>query len=1236
MRLGYNSPLPLPESKNFAQIRQLMSERIVFLDGAMGTMIQKYKLDEAAFRGSVFATHNFDLKGNSDVLNLTQPQIIGEIHRQYLEAGSDIIETNTFSGNKVSQSDYNLESKVYELNFAGAKLARQVVDDFMKKNPGRQCFVAGSMGPTTRTASMSPKVEDPAYRNVTFDELADAYYEQGKALIEGGVDILFPETVFDTLNCKAAIYALEKLFKNLGVKYPVMLSVTVSDASGRTLTGQTMEAFWYSVRHIAPLSVGLNCALGAKSLRPFMKELCEISEVGTSCYPNAGLPNPLRSTGYDEDPKDTAAALVEFADLGLVNIVGGCCGTTPEHIRAVVDAVKDKAPRKIPESKPVTKLAGLESLQIQSTGTRPFIMVGERTNVMGSPQFSKLIKAEDYGKALQVARQQIENGANVIDICFDEAMLDGPKCMVKFLNLAAGDPDISSVPFMIDSSSWPVLAAGMKCVQGKFIVNSISLKEGEAKFIEQATQIRSMGAAAVVMAFDEKGQAVTHQEKVDICVRAYKILTERVGFDPCDIIFDPNVLTVATGMDEHRKYGRDFLTAITEIKKRCPGVLISGGVSNLSFSFRGNNKVREAMHSVFLYHGIRAGLDMAIVNAGMLEVYENIDKALLKLIEDVIFDKHDDATENLIRFAEQIKSENTGPAPEKKELDWRGLSLEKRIEYAMVKGDPSFIEADTLEALNSYPRPLDVIEGPLMAGMNVVGELFGAGKMFLPQVVKSARVMKQAVAVLSPMMEKEKASAQYKGAKPSNGKIIMATVKGDVHDIGKNIVNVVLGCNGYEVIDLGVMVNGDKIIETALAEKADIIGMSGLITPSLDEMVKNVQELERRNLKIPVLVGGATTSQLHTAVKISPHYSGLTCQVGDASLVVKVCNQILNKETRETFVNSTKEKQKGMQAQYEKKIDLLPLIEARKNKVKLNWQTETIYKPGNLLLNKFEFSLDEVVPFVDWSPFFWAWELKGKYPAIFEHPKYGEQARELHADALKEIELLSQKADVKCRGLFQFFAAQSEDEDIHLETPGFKNGSEKFCFLRQQMKKKAGENNFCLADFVASRESGKTDHFGMFVATAGQRIDELAEELKAKGDDYRSILLKIIGDRLAEATTELLHKKARELCGFGKNEDLTNQQLIDECYQGVRPAPGYPACPDHSEKDKIWRLLDVEKNLDARLTENKMIIPASSVCGYYFNSPHAKYFYVDQLGDDQLRDYADRKEMTESEVKKWL
>lgn len=1221
-----------PETEKYQLLRQLLSERILILDGAMGTMIQRHRLEETDFRGERFKNHPRDLKGDNDLLNLTRPEVIANIHRKYLESGADIIETNTFNSTRVSQSDYGLEDIVYELNKSGAQIARGVADEFMAQNPGRHCFVAGSLGPTNKTLSISPDVNNPSFRAVTFQEMVDSYYEQVSGLVDGGVDILLPETVFDTLNLKAAIFAIEKFFDERNARMPVMLSVTITDASGRTLSGQTVEAFWYSVMHAKPLSVGINCALGAKEMRPYIEELSKIAECYISCYPNAGLPNPLSDTGYDETPSVTSSFLEEFAQSGFINIVGGCCGTTPEHIRAIAQGVRSIAPRRIPKRPPATRLSGLEPLKIEGD---TFIMVGERTNVTGSPQFAKLIKANDFDGALAVARQQVENGANIIDVNFDEALLDGEGCMTRFLNLISSEPDIARVPIMIDSSKWSVIEAGLRCVQGKCVVNSISLKEGEEKFLHQARLAMRYGAAVVVMAFDEQGQAANKADKVRICQRAYKLLTEKVGMDPTDIIFDPNILTVATGIEEHNNYAVDFIEAVREIKATCPGVRTSGGVSNISFSFRGNNVVREAMHSAFLYHAIKAGLDMGIVNAGMLAVYEDIDKELLELVEDVLLNRRPDATERLIEYAEKVKG--TGKTKLKDESIWRNGTVGERLSYALINGITDYIEQDTEEARQQYERPLDVIEGPLMDGMKIVGDLFGAGKMFLPQVVKSARVMKRAVAYLQPFMEAEKAKAQNAR---SQGKFVIATVKGDVHDIGKNIVSVVLACNNYEVIDLGVMVPCEKILNTAREVNADIIGMSGLITPSLDEMVYNASEMERQGFKIPLLIGGATTSKAHTAIKIAPQYSGVVEHVQDASLVVGVCNNILNPEKVDAYTVELRAKQESQRQKYTGRSErnFVSIEEARAKGFKTDWKNIRIDVPENLGLQILDdIPLEEIVPFIDWSPLFWAWELKGVYPKIFEHKDYGIQARELYKDAQRLMKEIVVNKRFRARAVLGFWPANSVGDDIEIYTDeSRKEVLGTFHFLRQQKEKDGDGIYYCLADFVAPKNSGRRDYIGGFALTAGYEVEDFANTFRAKGDDYSAIMVKALGDRFAEALAEMMHKKARIIWGYGKDENLSYEDLIREKYRGIRPAPGYPACPDHTEKSLLWKLLEVEKNIGISLTENFAMNPPSSVSGWYFAHPESRYFHVGQIARDQVEDYARRKNMAVEIVERWL
>lgn len=1212
------------------KLEELLNERIVYLDGAMGTMIQQYKLDEADFRGELFKDHSIDLKGNNDLLVLTRPEIIKEIHKKYLLAGSDIIETNTFSGTTVAQADYKLEDQVYKINFEAAKIAKAACEEMMQEDSSRVCFVAGAIGPTNKALSLSPDVENPGYRSATFDEIEQAYFEQSVALIEGGVDILLPETTFDTLNLKAAIVAINRAKEKTGkTDLPVMISITITDNSGRTLSGQTVEACLNSIRHADAVSIGINCALGAIEMRPFMAELSRLCPTRVSCYPNAGLPNPLAETGYDETPDITGGYMKQFAEEGLLNLVGGCCGTTPEHIAEIVRQTKDISPRTIPNLEEKTFLSGLEPLNIDQENDRRFFMVGERTNVTGSPKFARLIKEENYEEALDVARQQVENGANIIDINFDEGMLDSVACMTKFLNLAMSEPDISRVPIMIDSSKWEVLEAGLKCVQGKCVVNSISLKDGEELFKERAKKIKFYGAAAVVMAFDEKGQAATMEDKVNISQRAYKILVEEVGFNPRDIIFDPNILTIATGLEEHNDYGINFIEAVRKIKETCPGALTSGGVSNLSFSFRGNNTVREAIHSAFLYHAIKAGLDMGIVNAGMLEVYEEIKPDLLEKVEDVLFNKHPEATDNLIDFAEQFKGQKKKSAVADKE--WRSKELGERITYSLVKGITEFIEEDTEEARQNFEKPLNVIEGPLMDGMKVVGELFGAGKMFLPQVVKSARVMKKSVAYLQPYMEKEK----EENASSERGTFVIATVKGDVHDIGKNIVSVVLSCNGFKVIDLGVMVSCEDIIKSIEEHNADIVGLSGLITPSLDEMIFNVTEFDNRGIDIPVLVGGATTSKIHTAVKIAPHYPQVVNHVGDASLVVEVCNNLINPELKASFQENLKKKQDEARENFNagKNTNFTSLEDARKQKPQIEWNATKLWEPEQIGIQHIEkISLDEIIPYIDWSPFFWTWELKGTYPQILDHEKYGAQAKEIYQEAQEILNELKNNDYIYAKAVYGIWPANSFEDDIKLYQN--KDRSEEittFNFLRQQTSR--NEFSRSLSDYVAPQ--GFDDFMGAFVVTMGTEIDQLAEKAKKENDDYKSILYKAIADRLAEATAELLHLKVRKDWGE-EDERLSLEDLIKEKYKGIRPAPGYPSCPDHTEKDKIWKLLDVENKIGVSLTENYAMNPPPSVSGYYINGSNSKYFNLGKIDRDQIEDYAKRKDVSIDYVKKWL
>ena len=1201
------------------------------MDGAMGTMIQRHKLEEKDFRGERYAQHPSDLKGNNDLLSITRPDIIGGIHRAYLEAGAGIIETNTFNATSISQADYGLESSVRDINLAAARLARQVTDDFLKANPGKVAWVAGAVGPTNRTASMSPDVNRPEYRAVTFTQLAQAYGEQVRALIEGGVDVLLPETTFDTLNLKAALWAMEEVFDELGYRLPVMISVTITDASGRTLSGQTTEAFWHSIRHARPFSVGINCALGPKEMRPYMATLSRIADCFVSCYPNAGLPNAFG--GYDETPEQMAEVLGEFAQAGFLNMVGGCCGSTPEHIAAIGEAVAKARPRAVVARSRETVLAGLEPYTIGTGGS--FTAIGERTNVTGSPKFSALIKEEKFEEAVAVARQQVEAGANLIDLNFDEALLDGEASMTRFLNLIGSEPEISRVPFIIDSSKWSVLEAGLQCVQGKVVVNSISLKEGEKVFLEQAKKVRRYGAAVIVMAFDEEGQAAEAKRKVAICRRAYQLLTEKAGLAPEDIIFDVNILTVATGIEEHNNYAVEFIEAVREIKKTLPGCKTSGGLSNISFSFRGNNPVREAMHSCFLYHAIQAGLDMAIVNAGQLAVYEEIPADLKERVEDVLLNRRPDATERMLEFAETVKS--GGKAVVKDEV-WRSGTVDERLLHALLKGITDHIDVDTEEARQKYGRPLLVIEGPLMGGMRHVGDLFGAGKMFLPQVVKSARVMKKAVAYLTPFMEKEKEAAgdKSKGA----GKILMATVKGDVHDIGKNIVGVVLACNGYEVIDLGVMVPCEKILAEAKTHGVDVIGLSGLITPSLDEMVTVAQEMKREKFQIPLLIGGATTSAAHTAVKIAPAYHGSVVHVIDASRVVGVAQKLLSPENRETYLTQVRADQEKARKDYETRRaaqKLLSIAEARKRGTKLDW-TRDPEKPEFLGVKVFEdYPLGELAEYIDWSPFFHAWELRGRFPKILEDPVVGVESKKLFADAQILLQKIVRDRKIRARGVIAFFPANSEGDDILLyEDDSRKKVRAKVHGLRQQMARSDGQPNRCLSDFVAPVSSGKKDYLGAFAVTAGHGVEDWAKDLEKGNDDYQAILLKALADRCAEAFAERMHEMARQAWGFGKREGLSKEDLIDEKYRGIRPAAGYPACPDHTEKRGLMALLGAEKSVGIQLTENCAMTPASSVSGLYFGHPEARYFAVGPLGKDQVEDYATRKGMAVSEVERWL
>ena len=1216
-------------------LRDILKQRILILDGAMGTMIQQEKLVEEDFRGDVFKNHECELKGNNDLLSITRPDVIKNIHKSYFEAGSDLVETNTFSATSIAMADYHMQDIVHDLNVASAKLAREAADEMMQADPTRPRFVAGAIGPTNRTASLSPDVNDPSLRNVNFDELVETYYNQILGLVEGGVDILMPETTFDTLNLKAAIFAIENYFDVSKTRLPVILSITITDASGRTLSGQTTEACWNSIAHAKPLGVGLNCALGADAMRPYLQALSKNADCFVHCYPNAGLPNPLAPTGYDEKPEDTASSLFTFADEGLLNMAGGCCGTTPDHIHAISEKVSQAAPRNPAEIEPAMRLSGLENFTLKGE-SKSLIMVGERTNVTGSPRFRKLIEAEDYEAGLKIAKQQVENGANILDVNFDAALLDGEACMTKFLNLVVSEPDISRVPIMIDSSKWSVIEAGLKVIQGKCIINSISLKEGEELFKEHANLAMRYGAAVVVMAFDEKGQAATLDDKVRICERAYKILVDEVGFPAHDIIFDPNVLTLATGMEEHNAYGIDFIEAVREIKNRCPHARTSGGISNVSFSFRGNNLVREAMHACFLYHACQAGLDMGIVNAGMLTVYDEIEPTLKEKVEAVVLNKSSSAGEDLLEYAEKIKDQNEGRKSEGPDLSWREKPVQERLSYALVKGIGDYAEEDAEEARKLLGRPLEVIEGPLMDGMKVVGDLFGSGKMFLPQVVKSARVMKKAVAYLEPFMEAEKSE----GASSKRGTMVIATVKGDVHDIGKNIVGVVLACNNWEVIDLGVMVSCDKILEAVQKHNADILGLSGLITPSLDEMIHNAQEMKKAGLKIPLLIGGATTGKDHTAIKIAPHYDQAVVQVPDASLVVNVCNDLTQSDKKESFVKELLEKQENIRIKHQQKGErkLVSLTESRTKGVDIDWKNLEIDEPfpEKLGVHNFRADLKEVLEYFDWSPFFWSWELKGKYPEILKRERVGEEAQKLFDHAQELLELIINDNAFTCDAVVGLWPANSVLDDVYLyEDLDKTNKIGTFHFLRRQQSI-PNQPHYCLADFVAPLDSGKTDFLGAFAVCAGEGVEQLAEKYEKDNDDYSAIMVKALGDRFAEAMAELTHKKVREWWKFGMSENLDNKSLIDEKYQGIRPACGYPSQPDHTEKDTIWELLSVKEKIGLELTESRAMNPGCSVSGLYFSNPNARYFNVGSLGRDQVEDYAGRKEWSVDQAIKWL
>jgi 5-methyltetrahydrofolate--homocysteine methyltransferase len=1221
-----NAPSTPPE--------KALAERILILDGAMGTMIQAHGLQEEDFRGERFRDSAHDLKGNNDLLSLTRPDIILDIHREYLAAGADIIETNTFNSTSISQADYGLEDIVRELNREAALLARQAADEFTSQTPGKPRFVAGVIGPTNRTASMSPDVNDPGFRNVGFDELVTDYCNAVDGLIDGKVDAILIETVFDTLNAKAAIFAVQECFEKHGVELPIMISGTITDASGRTLSGQTAAAFWYSVAHAKPISIGFNCALGAEQLRPYVAELSGISDTAVSAHPNAGLPNEFGE--YDQGPEEMAAIVGEFAASGLVNIIGGCCGTTPSHITAIANAVADCKPRQIPAITPACRLSGLEPCIIDEESL--FVNVGERTNVTGSARFLRLIKEEDYDTALEVARQQVEAGAQLIDINMDEGMLDSEACITRFLMLLAAEPDISKVPIVVDSSKWEVIEAALKCIQGKAVVNSISLKEGEQDFIAKARLCQRYGAAVIVMAFDETGQADTAARKQEICKRSYDVLVNKAGFDPADIIFDPNVFAVATGIEEHNNYAVDFIEACRYIKAELPHALVSGGISNVSFSFRGNNPIREAIHAVFLYHAIRAGLDMGIVNAGQLAIYEEIPEDLRERVEDVILNRREDATERLLEVAGDYAGD--GATAKQEDLAWRELPVAKRLEHALVKGVSTYIEADTEEARQQFDRPIEVIEGPLMDGMNVVGDLFGSGKMFLPQVVKSARVMKQSVAYLMPFIEQEKDGS----TSSSNGKVLLATVKGDVHDIGKNIVGVVLQCNNFEVVDLGVMVPCERILAAAKEHDVDIIGLSGLITPSLDEMVHVAREMQRLDFSVPLLIGGATTSKAHTAVKIEPGYQNdASVYVPDASRSVAVVSALMNPESKIAYLEERRQeytKIRERNANRQGKAERLSYAEAIANKPALDWNSYTPPKPQFIGVKTLDdYPLEKLVDTIDWTPFFISWDLSGKYPDILQDEVVGDAATNLFNDAKAMLNKLIGEKLITARARFGFWpAAQVGNDDITVYAND--EHSEELAtlhHLRQQTAKPNGQPNYSLADFIAPSETGVPDYIGGFVVTAGVGAEALAQQYEAQHDDYNSIMVKALADRLAEAFAEHLHQKVRqEFWGYAPGENLSNAELIRERYQGIRPAPGYPACPDHTEKATLFKLLDAEKEIGVGLTEHFAMTPAATVSGFYFSHPEARYFSTGKIGKDQLEEFAARKGFTLEEAERWL
>ncbi len=1209
-----------------------LSHRVLVIDGAMGTMIQRYRLSEEDYRGGRFIDYPSDLKGNNDLLSITRPDVIQGIHEQYLEAGADIIETNTFNSNRISLADYSMAKLAYELNIEAAKIARAAADKYTLINPDKPRFVAGAIGPTNKTASLSPDVNNPGYRAVLFDDLVEAYKEQCLGLIEGGVDLLLIETIFDTLNAKAALYAVEEALKEKNMRLPLMVSGTITDASGRTLSGQTVEAFINSMSHIDLLSIGLNCALGAREMRPHIEEISQKTRFHTSAYPNAGLPNQFGE--YDETPEAMVVDIKDFIENGFVNIVGGCCGTTPEHIRLFSKAAAIAKPRKLLALEHITKVSGLESLSIDKTSN--FINIGERTNVSGSKKFARLIREEKYEEALSVARHQVEGGAQVLDVNLDDAMLDAKKEMHTFLNLLAADPDIARIPVMIDSSKWEVIEAGLKCLQGKSIVNSISLKEGEADFIEKAKKIKQYGAAVIVMAFDEQGQAVDFERKIEVCQRAYDILTLQLHFLPEDIIFDPNILTIATGMDEHNNYAVDFIKTIRWIKENLPFAKVSGGISNLSFSFRGNDYIREAMNTAFLYHAIDAGMDMGIVNAGNLPIYDEIPGDLLQLLEDVILNRRKDATERLILFAENNSDSRT---KEEIIIEWRNLPVNERLTHSLIKGITEYIEADTEEARLNFDKALNVIEGPLMDGMNIVGDLFGKGKMFLPQVVKSARVMKKAVAVLLPYIEKENEGK----VSTSAGKVLLATVKGDVHDIGKNIVGVVMACNNFEVIDLGVMVPSDKIIQAAIAENVDLVGLSGLITPSLEEMVHIAKEFQRLKLNIPILIGGATTSKIHTAVKIAPNYDFPVLHVKDASRSVGVSAKLLSAGLKDELIQSTQKEYQEIREQYQatktKREGYISLAEARSNKLRIKWDEINIAVPKQTVVQYLlSYPLKEIAAYIDWTFFFYEWQLQGKYPAIFADPVKGEEAKKLYDDALELLDRIITEKMLTANAAFGIFPCHSIGDDIELFADENKTTQlSAIHFLRNQEQKIPGVPNLCLSDFIAAAETKKTDYIAIFVVTAGLDIEQHVEDYKRSGDEYNAIMIKILADRLAEAFTELLHYKIRtEYWAFATDEALTMEETLKEKYKGIRPAPGYPACPEHSEKQCIFELLDAEKKIGVSLTESFAMYPIATVSGYIFANPQSQYFNVGRIDEVQVADYAKRKNISFEEAEKLL